>query len=94
MTRRRWVVIAGGLLMLWFVPAFLYSADAAPSNDKAKSTDRVQQGKQPPKDDVQSRGLISKKKKKKKTDGGAAARSQPSERIDSASGNPADPAMP
>lgn len=94
MTRRRWVMIAGGLLVLWVIPAFLYSADAAPSNEKTTATNQVQQGKQPAEDDIQSRGLLSKKKKKKKTDGGAAARSQPSGQIDSTSGNAADRAMP
>lgn len=94
MARRLWVMIMVGVLTIGVAPVALLAGDATPAVDKSKASSQVQQGKQSKERDVQSRGLLSKKKKKKKTDGGAAARSQPSDQIDSMSGNPVDRAMP
>jgi hypothetical protein len=92
---RRWgSMIAGGIVMVSLVPAAVFGADTAASNDNDKVSNQVQQHKQPTERDVQSRGLFSKKKKKKKIDGGAAARSQPSDRSDSSIGHPPDPPTP
>lgn len=93
MTRHLWVMITVGVLTMGVAPVALLAGDAAPAVDKSKASSQVQQGKRSRERDVQSRGLFSKKKKKK-SHGGAAARSQPSDRTDSLSGNPADPAMP
>jgi len=87
-------MITVGVLTIGVAPVALLAGDATSAVDKSKASSQVQQGKGSKERDVQSRGLFSKKKKKKKTDGGAAARSQPSDRTDSTSGNPADPAMP
>lgn len=94
MARRCWALVCIGIVTLW---AFAIDVDAGVplSDEKGKATGQVQgQGKGSSENDVQSRGLFSKKSKKKKVGGGAAARSQPSDRIDSTSGNPADRVMP
>lgn len=94
MARRCWALVCVGIVTIWAFTIDVH-AGVPPSDEKGKATGYVQgQGKGSRENDVQSRGLFSKKKKKKKADGGAAARSQPSDRTDSTSGNPADPAMP
>jgi hypothetical protein len=94
MARRSLVLMGVCVVVLWVFPADIFAGDVQSSADKSKMEKQAQQqGKQSKEADIRSRGLFSQKKKKK-TDGGAAARSQPSDRTDPPTDNPAGHAMP